>query len=96
MVVSKTSVAQTNLLVYGKSIEYVSKFKYLGSWITENLNPEKEIVCQIEQATKIFLNMRKLLTYPKLNLKLIVKSYVHYVLRYGVETWTIKVNTLNK
>lgn len=99
MVISKTPVARVNLFVYGKPVEQVSKFKYLGCWITDDLNPDTEIICRIEQARKTFLNMRKLLTNKSLSLTLryrFVKGYVYAVLLYGTETWTLKANTLNR
>lgn len=99
MVISRTPALQADISVNGKSIQHVNKFKYLGSWIEESLDPDAEVRSRIEQARTTFLNMRNLLTNQQLKLGLryrFVKCYVYSVLLYGVETWTLKANTLNR
>jgi len=40
---------QANIITYGKEIQQVDKFKYLGRWITADLEPEeKGVHSQIE------------------------------------------------
>lgn len=99
MIISRTPAVNSNILVNGKNIQRVPKFKYLGSWITEDLDPDTEIRCRIEQARATFMNMRELLSNKSLDLMLryrFVKCYIYSVLLYGVETWTIKANTMNR
>lgn len=43
MMVSRTSNVNLNITVNGKKIQQVSKFRYLGSWLTEDLDPDVEI-----------------------------------------------------
>ena len=84
---------------HSQQIQQVPKFKYLGSWITEDLEPDTEIRSRIEQARAIFTNMRTLLSNQSLSLRLryrFVKGYVYSVLLYGVETWTLKAKTMNR
>lgn len=101
MMVSRTSNVNLNITVNGKKIQQVSKFRYLGSWLTEDLDPDVEIRSRIEQARVTFMNMRALLSNNSLNLALryrFVKCYFTFysVLLYGVETWTIKANVMNR
>ena len=99
MVVSRTRNMPLNIKVNNKNIQRVSKFRYLGSWITEDLDLDIEIRSRIEQARPAFNNMRTLLSNSGLNLTLryrFVKCYIYSILLYGVETWTIKVNLMNR
>lgn len=99
MIFSRQPHNGTTLELNGSQIERVSKFKYLGSIITEDLNPDCEIKCRIEIARATFNNMRSFLCNDNLNLKLrqrMVECYVWSVLLYGVETWTLKVRTMNQ
>lgn len=99
MMISRTPARRLNVAVNGEQIQQVPKFRYLGSWITEDLDPDTEIRCRIEQARAAFINMRTLLSSQSLNLQLryrFIKCYVYSVLLYGVETWTLKANTMNR
>ncbi|CAG9828609.1 unnamed protein product, partial [Diabrotica balteata] len=89
MVVSRTRNMQLNISVNNKNIQKVLKFRYLGSWITEDLDPDIKIRSRIEQARTAFTNMRTLLSNSSLNLMLryrFVKCYIYSILLYGVET----------
>ncbi|VEN57771.1 unnamed protein product [Callosobruchus maculatus] len=99
LIISKTPEPPVDISIYGKRIDVEEKFKYLGTWITNNLDPEVEIRSRIEQARATFNLMRSLLCSSTLNLKLryrFVKCYVYSVLLYGCEAWTLKVNTINR
>lgn len=83
----------------GTQITRVSKFRYLGSWISEDLNPVIEIRARIEMARSNFLKMRNLLCDKRLNIHIrdnFVKCYVLSTLLYGAESWTLKVRAMNK
>ena len=43
MVISKNPNININITIYNKRIEQADKFKYLGCWLTKDLNPETEI-----------------------------------------------------
>ena len=88
-----------SLTLNGVSIERVDRYKYLGTIITKTLDPDTEIKCRIESARATFNKMRPFFCDDNINLKLrqrMIKCYVWSVLLYGSETWTLKVNTMNR
>ena len=99
LVISKNLNLRANIRIYGKSIEIVSKFKYLGSWITKDLDPEPEIRTRIESARSAFLGMRGLLTNAALSLDTryhFVRTYIYSILLYGAEAWTLGVRSMGR
>nr|CAH7716432.1 unnamed protein product [Callosobruchus chinensis]CAH7751816.1 unnamed protein product [Callosobruchus chinensis] len=79
MVVSRDNLPNVDLQLNGTQIERVNKFKYLGSMVDDQWNPELEIMCRLEQARATFLKQKKFLTNRNLNFKLryrMVKCYV--------------------
>lgn len=99
MTVSKRIIPPPPIAIKGHQIEHVTKFKYLGTWITQDLNPDTEIRARIEQARSVFNRLRPLLCNQTLKLKSrlrFVRCYVYSVLLYGCETWTLKVNTMRR
>jgi Reverse transcriptase (RNA-dependent DNA polymerase). len=99
MVISRNPNLQANITIYGKPIEQVARFKYLGCWLTDNLDPDLEIRTRIEMARATFLKMKTLLADRSLRITTrlrFVKCYVYSVLLYGVEAWTMKVSTMNR
>lgn len=99
MVFSRQPYLNASLEVNGQNIERVSSFKYLGCYITEQLDPEKEVRCRIESARATFKKMRSLFCNDSLNLKLrqrMIKCYIWSVLLYGAEVWTLKAATINR
>lgn len=80
-------------------IEKVQKFKYLGTWLTEDWTSETEIKCRIEHARSSFIKYKQVFTSTEfdLNLKIrLIKCYVWSVLLYGMEGWTLKITSMNK
>lgn len=99
MIFSRERHENAHLILNNSVIERVQRFKYLGSIITENLDPDIEIKCRIETARTTFQRMRNLLCDDNLNLKLrqrLVKCYIWSILLYGMEGWTLKVASLNR
>lgn len=99
MVFSRERHVNAQLSLNGSAIERVNQFKYLGSIITESLEPDIEIKSRIEIARTTFKRMRSLFCNKDLNLKLrqrMVRCYVWSVLLYGVESWTLKAVMLNR
>jgi len=70
MIFSRQPHNGTTLELNGSQIERVSKFEYLGSIVTEDLNADCEIKCRIEITRATFNNMRSFLSNDNLNLKL--------------------------
>ncbi|XP_055384420.1 uncharacterized protein LOC129614059 [Condylostylus longicornis] len=100
MVVSrKNNINNTRLFTDNKTVERVTKFKYLGCWLNESWDSSDEIRCRIEVARAMFFRYKKVLTNHGINIALkvrFVKCYVWSVLLYGMETWTLKVAEMNK
>ena len=99
IVISRKHNAKVNIEVNGRTIEQVKKFKYLGCWITENLDPDLEIRTRIEMARSVFLRLRNFLSDQGLSLESrfrFVKCYIYSVLLYGMETWTINLEIMNR
>src|SRR3989441_6842991 len=71
-------------------LEQVSRFKYLGSWITEDARSDEDIRARVEMAKAAFWQNKELLrSNTKLSTKLkILNRYVFSVLDYGCESWT--------
>lgn len=92
MVISRNHNLRANIRIYDTPIEEVKKFKYLGSWITQNLDPDTEIRARIENTRATFVRMKKLLTNTTLSLDTryrFVKTYIYSILLYGTECWTM-------
>lgn len=99
MVVSRNQNPQSNIRIYGTPIEEVRKFKYLGCWVTQNLEPETEIRARIENARATFVRMKTFLTNATLSLDTrhrFVKSYIFSVLLYGTESWTMEKRIMQR
>ena len=99
MVISKNQNIPIPFQIDGEVLELVNRFKYLGSWIERDTNPDNEIRTRIEQARQGFLRYKRLLSDPYLDLSLrlrLVKCYVWSILLYGVESWTLKAGMFNK
>ena len=80
------------LLVNNEEIEVVREFKYLGSILTQDANPEREILCRIALAGSAFNCLRNVWRNSKYSQKLKLRIYnsnVLSVLTYGCETWSI-------
>ena len=82
-----------------EDIERVKKFNYLGTWLCEDWSSDVEIKCRIEKARASFMKFKNVFTNPDFNLDLrlrFAKCYVWSVLLYGMESWTLKVTTMNR
>ena len=90
MVMSKEGNVQCNIKLDQVVLEQVNRYKYLGSWITEDVRCEKEIVARIAMAKITFWHSKELM---RRNIREKIKSkllncYVFSVLNYGCESWT--------
>ncbi|XP_030745252.1 uncharacterized protein LOC115874285 [Sitophilus oryzae] len=83
MVFGRQPYLNASLQINGQNVETVSNFKYLGCYITEQLDPFKEIRCRIESALTIFQKMRSLFCNYSLNFNLrqrMIKCHIWSVL----------------
>src|SRR3954469_22157053 len=86
------------------SLEQVSRFKYLGIWITEDARSDEDIRARVGMAKAAFWQNKELMrSNIKLSTKMkILNCYVFSVLDYGCDSWTwnrpmrMKVNTFER
>src|SRR2546425_5833555 len=70
--------------------EQVSRFKYLGSWITEDARSDEDITARVGMAEAAFWQNKELMrSNIRLSTKMkILNCYVFSVLDYGCQSWT--------
>ena len=98
MVVSRNGGERVNITVEGQSIEQVSKFRYLGSLISENGRCLYDVKTRIGMAKDAFNKRKELLTRRiRVDLrKRLVRTLVWPVVLYGCETWTMRKEEINR
>jgi hypothetical protein len=92
MKISRKGGGTVRLFIEGQQVEHVTKFKYLGSYITADGRCEAEIKARIGMAKDAFSKRKELLTkkMSRSIKKRIVKAVVWSVALYGAETWTLR------
>ena len=98
MVVSKRGKIKCQVTLDNKTLEQVSRYKYLGSWISDDAKCVEEIRTRIALAKEAFWKNKELLRgniRPRTKLK-ILNCYIFSVLNYGCECWTWNKATLKK
>ena len=87
-----------NIIIDGQKVEQVSKFKYLGAWITEDGRCETEIRTRIGMAKDTFSKRKELLTrgISKAVKKKIVKTVNWSVALYCAETWSLRKEDIRR
>src|SRR5438552_1799437 len=90
MVMSREGNVQCEIKLNQVVLEQVNRYKYLGSWITEDVKCESEIVTRIAMAKTAFWQNKELMrSNIRAQTKLrILNCYVFSVLKYGCESWT--------
>ena len=86
-------------IVYGKEIERVREFRYLGRIFTENDDDTKCIQSQLKRARYKWNSISKILKREGANPITMAKFYlavVQAVLLYGEGSWTITKQNLTK
>ena len=66
--VCRDETPDVKIVANGQVLEQVTKFKYLGQWITDDGRCKCEIKNQIEITRSTFVKMRDVLTSRKLHL----------------------------
>ena len=92
MVVSRNGGERVSITVEGQSVEQVSKFRYLGSLISDDDRCLDDVKTRIGMAKDAFNKRKELLTRSiRVDLKKrLVKTLVSPVVLYGCETWTMR------
>ena len=83
---------KVKFLVYGKEIQRVKEFRYLGRILREDDDDTSSIVSQIKRARQKWNAIAKILKREEANAKTMAKFYmaiVQAVLLYGADSWTI-------
>ena len=98
MVVSRNGGERVNITVEGQSVEQVSKFRYLGSLISEDGRCLDNVKTRIGMANDV-CNKRKVLLTRSIRVDLrkrLVKTLVWPVVLHGCETWTMRKEEINR
>jgi len=94
-----TKESTLDIKVYGKEVEQVSEFKYLGALLSADGCLDKEISARLQKATGAFnslypvWNNRNIWTNTKMR---IYKAAVLTILCYGCETWNTTVSQMRR
>ena len=81
-----------NIMMYGKALENVSNFKYLGATISDDAASKKEIRIRLATATSVMVKLEKIWSGKEIGFKIkckLYKSLVLSTLLYGCEMWTL-------
>ena len=92
MRIKKEGSGKIDIVLDGQRVEQVTKFKYLGTWVTDDGRCDLEIRSRIGMAKEKFSSIRELLTasLSKKIKKQIIKTVVWSVALYGSETWAMR------
>src|SRR3989442_1253409 len=101
---AKPKGLQRSITLNSVPLEQVSRFKYLGSWITEDARSDEDIRASVGMAKAAFWQNKELMrSNIRLSTKMkILNCYVFSVLDYGCESWTwnspmrMKVNAFER
>src|SRR3989441_2670099 len=85
----KTEGSQRCITLNNVPLEQVTRFKYLGSWITEDARSNEDIRARVGMAKAVFWQNKELMRRNiRLSTKMkILNCYVFSVLNYGCESW---------
>ena len=99
VMVSNTWSGTADIHVQGSSVEVVDEFCYLGSYISHNVNCEKDVKVHIGRASsRIFGKMKKVWGNKHINLQTKLRLYEALILStvlYSAELWPLTI-TLSK
>src|SRR3989441_12011866 len=87
---AKPKGMQRCITVNNVPLEQVTRFKYLGSWITENAKSDEDIRARVGMAkAAVWQNKELMRSNIRFSTKTkILNCYVFSVLNYGCESWT--------
>src|SRR3989441_1776970 len=101
---AKPKAMQQCITLNNVPLGQVTRFKYLGSWITEDARSDEDIRARVGMAKAAFWQNKELMRRNiRLSTKMkILNCYVFSVLNYGCESWTwnkpmrMKVNAFER
>jgi hypothetical protein len=89
-----SSVPCEKIYIRNESIDRVYIFKYLGLWFDPHLNFNvyfKSVTTKVVSRIKYLRGVKRYLT-PQV-MKIMVNSYIHSVIDYGLEIWAVQVDS---
>ena len=92
MVIERNPSTSCVVTVNGEELEQIQSYIYLGTMITSDGRPDKEIKRRISMAKSKFFQLGTILR-DNISVRVkykIIKCYVLSVLMYGCETWTMR------
>ena len=92
MIMSRKPGKAINVKIDDVQLEQVSSYKYLGQKVVNLGSCKEEVKTRIAIARKRFIDLKSILTCDHMQIATrtrILKCYVHSVLLYGSETWTL-------
>ncbi|CAG9839497.1 unnamed protein product [Diabrotica balteata] len=99
MIITKKTNIPIKVHLENIPIESVNKYKYLGTWFSNNNDQTTEIRARIEIARNAFVKMKTIICNKDLRLERRVRAlrcYVFSILQYELESWTLKQEDINK
>lgn len=99
MAVGKIHIDPIPIIINGHNIELVTHFRYLGSWLNNEVTCDEEIKTRIEIARRAFKKWYPVFTNRNISIQTRLRTlrcYIWSILLYGCETWTLKIDTMNK
>ena len=78
--------------MYGKQLENIQNFKYLGAMPTDTGNSKKEIRIRLATTVTVLAKLEKIQLNEEIYFKLKYRLYIYLVistLLYGCESWTL-------
>ena len=90
MVIDAESDADQVIIVAGKAIGRVERFKFLGSIVTNDSNSSTEINVRLAIARQVMRQLTEIWKSAEKLKKQLVKSLVWSIALYGSESWAVK------
>lgn len=98
MILNRQIHEDANLII-NQSIERVKQFKYLGSTLNDRWDSDGEVKVRVAMTRNTFIKFNSYLLRREVSLSLklrVVKCYIWPILLCEVETWSLKVKSLDR
>ncbi|KAK4314273.1 hypothetical protein Pmani_014425 [Petrolisthes manimaculis] len=92
-------VPQLQIVVDGQQLKQIQAFKYLGSWIQESGDLEREVQARLQGMGNAFRNVSGVIYDRRMPLRLkaqVYRTMVRPAALYGAETWSVKEEHIKK
>ena len=98
MKISRHGGGEIIINVNGQRLERVNKYKYLGTWVTDDGRCDLEVRTRIAMAKQVFSRRKEMLTrgMSRRVKKKMVKTLIWSVALYCAESWTMKTDIVRR